>query len=47
MTKRVLKFLMRLYYKHIWDSKKLVNLIASCMKIKNEKCNLMVAKFLI
>lgn len=47
MIKRILKFLMRLYYKRIWATKKLVNLIAQCMKIKNEKCNLMVAKFLI
>lgn len=47
IIKKVLKLLMRLYYKRIWYSKKLINLIASGMTVKDQNINLLVARFLI
>lgn len=47
IAKRILKLLMRIYYKRIWFSKKLINLIAFGINVKDQKVNLMVARFLI
>ncbi len=47
ITKRIIKLLMRLFYKRIWTSKKIVNLIASSMESKDQKLNLMVSRFMI
>lgn len=47
IAKRLLRLLMRLYYKATWTSKKLVNVIAESIKLKDQKTNLMTARFLI
>ena len=47
IAKRLLRLLMRLYYKQIWTSKKLVNVIAESIKLKDQKTNLITARFLI
>ena len=38
---------MRLYYKRIWFSKKLINLVALGIDNPDQKVNIMVARFMI
>jgi len=37
MSRRILKMLIRLYYRHLWTSKKLINLIAMQIERKDQK----------
>lgn len=47
ILRRLIKVLIKLYYKTIWTSVKIVNLIASRITTKDQKITLLVAKFLI
>lgn len=47
VARRIIKLLMRLFYKRIWYSKKIINLIAGSMKLNDHKVNLLAARFLI
>lgn len=46
-SRKVLKLLIRLYYKGVWKSNKLVNLIAGAIDLRDQKSSQMVANFLI
>ncbi len=47
ILRRLIKIFVKLYYKNIWTSSKVVNLIASRINTKDQKISLLVAKFLI
>lgn len=43
----MIKMLIRIYYKNVWTSKKLINLLARGNELKDQKVNQMVSNFLI
>lgn len=47
ILRRLIKVFIKLYYKTIWTSPKIVNLIASRITTKDQKITLLIAKFLI
>ena len=47
VVKRILKVLIRLYFKNVWTNTKVVNVIATQVGVKDQKISMIVAKFLI